>query len=178
MPDGNVVAIKRLFFNTRQWVDHFFNEVNLISDIYHKNLVKLLGCSIAGPESLLVYEYVPNQSLHDYFSGCNLILNYYLCKNKTLSHLIYVLTSVSSFGSAKRKLQLLKWEVRYKIILGTTEGLAYLHEELEMRIIHRDIKLSNILLEEDFTAKIADFGLARLFPEDKTHISTGIAGTL
>nr|POF10181.1 cysteine-rich receptor-like protein kinase 3 [Quercus suber] len=117
LPDGKVVAIKRLFFNTRQWVDHFFNEVNLISDIHHKNLVKLLGCSIAGPESLLVYEYVPNQSLHDYFS-------------------------------AKRKLQLLKWEVRYKIIL------------------------------EDFTAKIADFGLARLFPEDKTHISTGIAGTL
>ncbi|XP_050276587.1 cysteine-rich receptor-like protein kinase 3 isoform X8 [Quercus robur] len=147
LPDGKVVAIKRLFFNTRQWVDHFFNEVNLISDIHHKNLVKLLGCSIAGPESLLVYEYVPNQSLHDYFS-------------------------------AKRKFQLLKWEVRYKIILGTAEGLAYLHEELEMRIIHRDIKLSNILLEEDFTAKIADFGLARLFPEDKTHISTGIAGTL
>ncbi|KAL4639019.1 hypothetical protein ACB092_03G187900 [Castanea dentata] len=147
LPDGKVVAIKRLFFNTRQWVDHFFNEVNLISDIHHKNLVKLLGCSIAGPESLLVYEYVPNQSLHDYFS-------------------------------AKRKFQLLKWEVRYKIILGTAKGLAYLHEELEMRIIHRDIKLSNILLEEDFTAKIADFGLARLFPEDKTHISTGIAGTL
>ncbi|XP_050276585.1 cysteine-rich receptor-like protein kinase 3 isoform X9 [Quercus robur] len=147
LPDGKVVAIKRLFFNTRQWVDHFFNEVNLISDIHHKNLVKLLGCSIAGPESLLVYEYVPNQSLHDYFS-------------------------------AKRKLQLLKWEVRYKIILGTAKGLAYLHEELEMRIIHRDIKLSNIMLEEDFTAKIADFGLARLFPEDKTHISTGIAGTL
>ncbi|KAK7834317.1 cysteine-rich receptor-like protein kinase 3 [Quercus suber] len=71
LPDGKVVAIKRLFFNTRQWVDHFFNEVNLISDIHHKNLVKLLGCSIAGPESLLVYEYVPNRSLHDYFSGYN-----------------------------------------------------------------------------------------------------------
>ncbi|KAK6242121.1 hypothetical protein SCA6_007510 [Theobroma cacao] len=66
LPNGKVVAIKRLFFNTRQWVDHFFNEVNLISSIYHKNLVKLLGCSITGPESLLVYEYVPNQSLHDY----------------------------------------------------------------------------------------------------------------
>nr|XP_023912619.1 cysteine-rich receptor-like protein kinase 3 [Quercus suber] len=147
LSDGQVVAIKRLFFNTTQWVDHFFNEVNLISDIHHKNLVKLLGCSIAGPESLLVYEYVPNRSVHDYFS-------------------------------AERKSQLLRWEVRYKIILGTAEGLAYLHEELETRIIHRDIKLSNILLEEDFTAKIADFGLARLFPEEKTHLSTGIAGTL
>lgn len=69
MPDGKTVAIKRLFFITTQWVDHFFNEVNLISDIDHKNLVKLLGCSITGPESLLVYEFVPNQSLHDYLFG-------------------------------------------------------------------------------------------------------------
>ena len=56
--------------------------------------------------------------------------------------------------------------------------MAYLHEESNLRIIHRDIKLSNILLEHDFTPRIADFGLARLFPEDKTHISTAIAGTL
>lgn len=70
LADGKVVAIKRLLFNTRQWVDHFFNEVNLISNIDHKNLVKLLGCSITGPESLLVYEYVPNQSLHDHLFGC------------------------------------------------------------------------------------------------------------
>lgn len=73
MPDGTTVAIKRLLFNTRQWVDHFFNEVNLISGIQHKNLVKLLGCSITGPESLLVYEYVPNKSLHDHLFGCYLI---------------------------------------------------------------------------------------------------------
>ncbi|XWS63690.1 hypothetical protein CRYUN_Cryun06bG0123200 [Craigia yunnanensis] len=147
LPNGKVVAIKRLFFNTRQWVDHFFNEVNLISGIYHKNLVKLLGCSITGPESLLVYEYVPNHSLHDY---------------------LFV----------KKDAEPLGWEARYKIILGTAEGLAYLHEESKLRIIHRDIKLSNILLDEDLTPKIADFGLARLFPEDKTHISTAIAGTL
>ncbi|KAM7484213.1 hypothetical protein LguiA_000222 [Lonicera macranthoides] len=148
LPDGKIVAIKRLLFNTRQWVDHFFNEVNLISDIHHKNLVKLLGCSITGPESLLVYEYVQNQSLHDHLFG------------------------------KKNGNQPLTWEVRHKIILGTAEGLAYLHEESEFRIIHRDIKLSNVLLDDDFTPKIADFGLARLFPENKTHISTAIAGTL
>lgn len=91
MPDGQVVAIKRLFFNTRQWVDHFFNEVNLISGINHKNLVKLLGCSITGPESLLVYEFVPNQSLHDYFSGCNLTLNSHLFKIIALSHSTLIL---------------------------------------------------------------------------------------
>ncbi|KAJ7953581.1 putative Kinase [Quillaja saponaria] len=147
LPDGKTVAVKRLFFNTRQWVDHFFNEVNLISGIYHKNLVQLLGCSITGPESLLVYEYVPNQSLHDFFV-------------------------------VKKNAQPLTWEMRCKIVLGTAEGLAYLHEESQVRIIHRDIKLSNILLDEDFTPRIADFGLARLFPDDKTHISTAIAGTL
>ncbi|KAK3033039.1 hypothetical protein RJ639_035665 [Escallonia herrerae] len=63
LPNGSAIAVKRLFFNTRQWVDDFFNEVNLISGIQHKNLVKLLGCSIEGPESLLVYEYIPNKSL-------------------------------------------------------------------------------------------------------------------
>uniref|UniRef100_A0A2N9EZI1 non-specific serine/threonine protein kinase n=1 Tax=Fagus sylvatica TaxID=28930 RepID=A0A2N9EZI1_FAGSY len=75
----------------------------------------------------------------------------------------------------KKNLQLLSWDMRFKIILGTAEGLAYLHEKL---IIHRDIKLSNVLLDEDFEPKIADFGLARLFPEDKTHVSTAVAGTL
>ncbi|KAG5520850.1 hypothetical protein RHGRI_033428 [Rhododendron griersonianum] len=77
LPDGQVVAVKRLFFNTRQWVDHFFNEVNLISGIHHKNLVKLLGCSITGPESLLVYEFVANQSVHDHLFGCSPIYDFY-----------------------------------------------------------------------------------------------------
>ncbi|TKY69895.1 Cysteine-rich receptor protein kinase 3 [Spatholobus suberectus] len=146
LPCGTIVAIKRLSFNTSQWADHFFNEVNLISGIHHKNLVKLLGCSITGPESLLVYEFVPNQSLYDHLS---------VGKNS----------------------QPLTWEVRRKIILGTAEGLAYLHEESQ-RIIHRDIKLGNILIDDNFTPKIADFGLARLFPEDKSHLSTAICGTL
>jgi serine/threonine protein kinase len=72
LPNGETVAVKRLIFNTRQWVDEFFNEVNLISGIQHKNLVKLLGCSIEGPESLLVYEYVRNKSLDQFlFGNCN-----------------------------------------------------------------------------------------------------------
>lgn len=69
LPDGRTVAVKRLYFNTRQWVDEFFNEVNLISGIHHKNLVRLLGCSIEGPESLLVYEYVANKSLDQVLFG-------------------------------------------------------------------------------------------------------------
>jgi len=69
LPDGGEVAVKRLFFNTRQWADQFFNEVRLVSQVQHKNLVKLLGCSVEGPESLLVYEYLCNTSLDHYLFG-------------------------------------------------------------------------------------------------------------
>lgn len=113
----------------------------------HKNLVRLLGCSCSGPESLLVYEYLPNRSLDRFIFDKN--------KGKELN-----------------------WEKRYEIIIGTAEGLVYLHENSNVRIIHRDIKASNILLDAKFRAKIADFGLARSFQEDKSHISTAIAGTL
>lgn len=67
---------------------------------------------------------------------------------------------------------------RFNIIVGTAEGIAYLHEGSEVRIIHRDIKSSNVLLDENLSPKIADFGLARCFASDKSHLSTGIAGTL
>lgn len=71
----------------------------------------------------------------------------------------------------------LDWGRRSDICIGTAKGLAYLHEELVPRIVHRDIKASNILLDEDLTPKIGDFGLAKLFPDSITHISTKIAGT-
>ncbi|KAI3412644.1 uncharacterized protein J3R85_017084 [Psidium guajava] len=147
LPDGKVVAVKRLVFNTRQWVDDFFNEVNLINGIRHENLVRLLGCSIEGPESLLVYEYLPNRSLDQVLF---------------VNNVAHVLT----------------WEERLRIITGTAEGLAYLHGGCRVKIIHRDIKTSNVLLDENLTAKIADFGLARCIAPDASHLSTGIAGTL
>ncbi|CAI0455140.1 unnamed protein product [Linum tenue] len=155
LPNGQTVAVKRLIFNTSQWVEEFFNEVNLISGIQHKNLVKLLGCSIEGPESLLVYEYVPNKSLDQFLFG-----NFIVEKNS--------------------KVVTLSWKQRLNIVVGAAEGLAYLHGERgsPVRIIHRDIKSSNVLLDEDFNAKIADFGLVRHFGADKSHLSTGIAGTI
>ncbi|KAL5100584.1 hypothetical protein RYX36_004911 [Vicia faba] len=147
LPDGREIAIKRLYFNNRHRAADFYNEVNIISGVEHKNLVRLLGCSCSGPESLLVYEYMHNKSL-------------------------------DRFIFDKNKGRELKWEKRYEIIIGTAEGLVYLHENSKVRIIHRDIKASNILLDSKLRAKIADFGLARSFQEDKSHISTAIAGTL
>ncbi|KAL2510249.1 Cysteine-rich receptor-like protein kinase 2 [Forsythia ovata] len=147
LQDGREIAVKRLFFHNKQRAANFYNEVNMISSIEHKNLVRLLGCSCSGPESLLVYEFLPNKSLDCFI-----------------------------FDSSKGKE--LNWEKRFEIIIGTAEGLVFLHENTKTRIVHRDIKASNILLDLRFRAKIADFGLARSFQEDKSHISTVIAGTL
>ena len=73
--------------------------------------------------------------------------------------------------------KILDWQKRFDIILGTASGLAYLHQESDIRIIHRDIKASNVLLDHHFKPKIADFGLVRYFDEDQTHLSTRIVGT-
>ena len=80
-------------------------------------------------------------------------------------------------GNKKSQIQL-DWPARYNICIGTARGLTYLHDEASIRIIHRDIKASNILLDDSLNPKIADFGLARLYDERKTHVSTRVAGTM
>eukprot|EP00253_Pinus_taeda_P025297 PITA_25297 len=147
LPDGRVVAVKRLYMGTRHADAEFLNEANLISRVQHRNLVKLLGCAVERSERLLVYEYLENSSLDKFL-----------------------------FDATKR--HLLDWKERYEIIVGTARGLAYLHEESQIRVIHRDIKASNILLDDKHKPKIADFGLARFFAEDESHVSTRVAGTL
>ncbi|KAM0014802.1 putative protein kinase RLK-Pelle-DLSV family [Helianthus debilis subsp. tardiflorus] len=147
LPDGREIAVKRLYFNNKFRAADFYNEVNMISSVEHKNLVRLLGCSCSGPESILVYEYLPNMSLDRFI-----------------------------FNEIKGRE--IGWEKRFQIIIGIAEGLVYLHENPKIRIIHRDIKASNILLDFRLRPKIADFGLARSFQDDKSHISTAIAGTL
>ena len=72
----------------------------------------------------------------------------------------------------------MSWERRLSIIVGTTRGLAYLHEDSIVRIIHKDIKCGNILLDDNFNPKIADFGLAKFFPEGESHVSTRVGGTM
>ncbi|XP_072092884.1 cysteine-rich receptor-like protein kinase 2 [Arachis hypogaea] len=147
LKNGKVVAVKKLILGqTDKMEDHFESEVKLISNVHHRNLVRLLGCCSKGQERILVYEYMANSSLDRFL-----------------------------FGNKKGSLN---WRQRCDIILGTARGLAYLHEEFHVSIIHRDIKSGNILLDDDLQPKIADFGLARLLPGDQSHLSTRFAGTL
>ncbi|XP_031477540.1 cysteine-rich receptor-like protein kinase 2 isoform X2 [Nymphaea colorata] len=147
LKNGKVVAVKKLAIEKSQKAkDSFEGEVKLISNVHHRNLVRLLGCCSKGPDMMLVYEYMPNKSL-----------------------------DIFLFGDQQGTLN---WKQRFGIIVGMARGLAYLHDEFHVCIIHRDIKSSNILLDNDFQPKIADFGLARLLPEGQSHLSTRFAGTL
>ncbi|KAJ4980919.1 hypothetical protein NE237_031756 [Protea cynaroides] len=147
LKSGTQVAVKALSTESRQGMNEFLNEIRTLTNVRHPNLVELLGCCIQGNNRILVYEYVENNSLDQALLGP---------KSKTIK---------------------LDWSKRSAICIGTARGLAFLHEGLEPHIVHRDIKASNILLDKDFVPKIGDFGLAKLFPENITHISTQIAGT-
>jgi serine/threonine protein kinase len=146
--NGQKVAIKVLSSESRQGTREFLNELSVISNINHHNLVKLHGCCVDGDQKMLVYNYLENNSL-----------------------------AQSLFGNSHSSIQL-DWKTRVKICIGVASGLKYLHEEVRPVIVHRDIKASNILLDKDLSPKISDFGLAKLFPGNMTHISTRVAGTL
>ncbi|KAH6786178.1 Leucine-rich repeat transmembrane protein kinase [Perilla frutescens var. hirtella] len=149
LEDGRVVAVKQLSVSSHQGKSQFLAEIATISAVRHRNLVKLYGCCLEGDKRLLVYEYLENKSL-----------------DKNL------------FGAGSEGLSLDRGRTRFDICLGVARGLAYLHEESQVRIVHRDVKASNILLDSDLTPKISDFGLAKLYDDKKTHISTRVAGTI
>ncbi|KAI9184740.1 hypothetical protein LWI28_000645 [Acer negundo] len=148
LSDGGVIAVKQLSSRSKQGNREFVNEIGMISALQHPNLVRLYGCCIEGNQLLLVYEYLENNSL-----------------------------ARALFGKEEEKLNL-DWKTRKKICIEIAKGLAYLHEESRLKIVHRDIKATNVLLDKDLNAKISDFGLAKLDEEENTHISTRIAGTI
>ncbi|KAJ0986382.1 hypothetical protein J5N97_004738 [Dioscorea zingiberensis] len=148
LPDGSVIAVKQLSSKSRQGNREFINEIGMISALQHPNLVKLFGCCVEGNQLLLIYEYMENNSLAN-----------------------------ALFGPERDRLTL-DWQTRRRVCLGLAQGLAYLHEESRLKIVHRDIKATNVLLDKDLNAKISDFGLARLVEENESHISTRIAGTI
>ncbi|OMO82764.1 hypothetical protein COLO4_22844 [Corchorus olitorius] len=148
LADGTIIAVKQLSSKSSQGNREFLNEMGMISCLQHPNLVKLYGCCIEGNQLLLVYEYMENNSL-----------------------------SRALFGPEYSRIKL-NWPTRHKICVGIARGLAYLHEESTLKIVHRDIKGTNVLLDRDLNPKISDFGLAKLHEEEKTHISTRIAGTI
>ncbi|KAJ8748372.1 hypothetical protein K2173_003009 [Erythroxylum novogranatense] len=151
LADGSEVALKRFKNCSAAGDASFAHEVEVIASVRHVNLVALRGYCIATTP----------------FEGHQRIIVCDLMKNGSLyDHL---------FGSMMEKLS---WPSRQKIALGTARGLAYLHYGAQPGIIHRDIKASNILLDERFEPKVADFGLAKFTPEGMTHLSTRVAGTM
>ncbi|KAH6785316.1 hypothetical protein C2S51_037771 [Perilla frutescens var. frutescens] len=145
--DGTIIAVKQLSSKSKQGNREFVNEIGMISALQHPHLVKLYGCCIEGNQLLLVYEYLENNSL-----------------------------ARALFDQEQNQLHL-DWATRHKICIGIARGLAYLHEESRLKIVHRDIKATNVLLDGNLVPKISDFGLAKLHEEEDTHISTRIAGT-
>ncbi|XP_011009868.1 PREDICTED: receptor-like serine/threonine-protein kinase ALE2 isoform X1 [Populus euphratica] len=147
LEDGTKVAVKVLKRNDHQGGREFLAEVEMLSRLHHRNLVKLIGICTEECSRSLVYELIANGSVESHLHGVD-------------------------------KESALNWDARIKIALGAARGLAYLHEDSSPRVIHRDFKSSNILLEHDFTPKVSDFGLARTaLDEENRHISTQVMGT-
>ncbi|KAK4586836.1 hypothetical protein RGQ29_023842 [Quercus rubra] len=145
---GQVVAVKQLDRNGLQGNREFLVEVLMLSLLHHPNLVNLIGYCADGDQRLLVYEFMPLGSLEDHLHD--------LPPDK----------------------EPLDWNTRMKIAAGAAKGLEYLHDKANPPVIYRDLKSSNILLDEGFHPKLSDFGLAKLGPVgDKTHVSTRVMGT-
>ncbi|CAM8918807.1 unnamed protein product [Rhodiola kirilowii] len=145
LPNGKEVAVKSLKVGSGQGEREFQAEVEIISRVHHRHLVSLVGYCIAGGQRMLVYEFVPNNTLEYHLHG----------KDRPV----------------------MDWPSRLRIALGSAKGLAYLHEDCHPRIIHRDIKAANILIDYNFEAMVADFGLAKLSSDNYTHVSTRVMGT-
>ncbi|XP_071693120.1 wall-associated receptor kinase 3-like [Rutidosis leptorrhynchoides] len=143
--DNTEVAIKKSKVVDPNQIGQFVNEVVLLSQINHPNIVKLVGCCLETDVPLLAYEYIVNETLYHQLHG-------------------------KSHGAS------LTWSTRLNLAVETAGALAYMHSTT--KIIHRDIKSSNILLNEDYTAKVSDFGISRSVHNNKMQVSTAVQGTI
>ncbi|KAG8504035.1 hypothetical protein CXB51_002328 [Gossypium anomalum] len=150
LDDGTQIAVKRMEAGviTSKALDEFQSEIAVLSKVRHRHLVSLLGYSIEGNERILVYEYMSQGALS--------------------KHL---------FHWKNLKLEPLSWKRRLNIALDVARGMEYLHTLAHQSFIHRDLKSSNILLGDDFRAKVADFGLVKLAPDGEKSVVTRLAGT-
>lgn len=146
--NGTLVAVKRLKDPDVTGEVQFQTEVELIGLAVHRNLLRLYGFCMTSKERLLVYPYMPNGSVAD---------------------------RLRDYHHGKPSLD---WSKRMHIALGAARGLLYLHEQCNPKIIHRDVKAANILLDESFEAVVGDFGLAKLLDRQESHVTTAVRGTI
>ncbi|RVW83571.1 Wall-associated receptor kinase-like 9 [Vitis vinifera] len=146
LPDGSLVAVKKSEMMDEGQIEHFVNEVVILSQINHRHVVKLLGCCLETEVPLLVYEYVSNGTLSDHIH-------------------------------AQLEEAPMKWADRFRIAKEVAGAIAYMHSAAAVPIYHRDVKSSNILLDEKYRAKLSDFGISRSVPTGKTHLTTSVQGT-
>eukprot|EP00253_Pinus_taeda_P021223 PITA_21223 len=144
--EGENIAVKVLSLFSAEGVHQLQNEVDLLSKLYNKNLVSLLGFCNQSKEVMLIYEYMSEGSLRDHLYG------------------------------RSAELSPLSWKRRLKIALDAAQGLEYLHKGCTPKIIHRDVKSANILLDANMNGKVADFGLSRI--SEPSYTSTTVKGTI
>ncbi|XP_031103062.1 probable receptor-like protein kinase At2g23200 [Ipomoea triloba] len=157
LQNGVKVAVKRSEPGHGQGLQEFHTEIMVLSRIRHRHLVSLIGYCSEQEEMILVYEFMEKGTLRD--------------------HLYSFKPQQPGSGRSSGSVSVLSWDQRLEICIGAAKGLHYLHTGLDGPIIHRDIKSANILLDENYVAKVADFGLSRSGPNDFSHISTDVKGS-